>query len=91
MLTFPIAAALAVISLLRDPLWAASRGLLVFATVLTWIGMIAYFRVVIVARIKDRAAGEAGGPIIYMGWSNRFNVVTYLVWIIIVAGTALSL
>ncbi len=89
-LTFPIAATLAVASLLQAPLWSASRSLLIFATLLAWIGMVVYFSTVIRARIKDPKAGEPGGPIVYMGWPNRFNVITYILWIVIVAATALS-
>jgi len=58
-LTFPIAATLAVTSLLHNPLWSASRGLLIFGIVLVWIGMVAYFASIILARIKDPKAGEA--------------------------------
>ncbi len=90
-LTFPIAATLAVRSLLYNPAWAAYQGLLIFGTILAWIGMVAYFVAVISARIKNPKADEAGGPHIYMGWPNRFNVVTYIAWIIIIAVTALRL
>jgi hypothetical protein len=90
-LTFPIAATLAVRSLLHNPLWSAYQGLLILGTALVWIGMIAYFASIINARIKDPTAGEAGGLHIDMGWPNRFNVVTYIVWIMIIAGTALRL
>ncbi|HTX89731.1 MAG TPA: DUF998 domain-containing protein [Anaerolineales bacterium] len=88
-LTFPIAATLAVHSLLYDPSWAADQGVLIFGTVLIWVGMILYFATVIIARIKDPSAGSRGGPKVLMGWPNRFNVVTYIFWIIIVAATAL--
>jgi Protein of unknown function (DUF998) len=90
-LTFPIAATLAVRSLLHDPLWAAYQGLLIFGTVLAWVGVVAYFATIIISRIKDPQAGEVGGPHVYMGWPNRFNVVTYILWIMIVAVTALRL
>ena len=90
-LTFPIAATLAANSLLRDSMWSGSRGVLIFAIVLVWIGMVAYFASVILARAKDPKAGEPGGRIVYQGWPNRFMVVTYIVWIAIVAVTALRL
>ncbi len=90
-LTFPIAAILAVRCLLGNPSWAHYADLLIFATALAWLGMVIYFATVIGARIRDPRAGEPGGPRILMGWPNRFNVLTYLTWIIVVAGIALSL
>jgi hypothetical protein len=90
-LTFPIAATLAVHSLLQDPAWAAHAAWLVAATVLIWAGMLVYFASVIRARLKDPTAGSRGGPKVLMGWPNRFNVLTYLIWIMIVAATALQL
>ena len=90
-LTFPIAATLAVRSLLHNPPWSASQGQLIFGTVLAWIGVVAYFASIIISRTKDPKAGEAGHPPVYMGWPNRFNVVTYIIWIIIIAETALRI
>jgi hypothetical protein len=89
-LTFPIAATLAVISLLHNPSWLAYQGLLIFGIILVWIGMVTYFATIIRSRIKDPKAGEVGSPHIYMGWPNRFNVVTYIVWIIIIEVIALQ-
>ena len=90
-LTFPIAATLAVRSLLYNPLWSAYQGLLIFGIILAWIGLVAYFTTIIISRIKDPQAGAVGGPHVYMGWPNRFNVVTYILWIIITAAIALRL
>ena len=90
-LTFPIAATLGVYSLHQNSSWSAYKGLLILGTTLVWIGMIIYFASIINARIKDPTAGEPGGPPIYMGWPNRFNVLTYIVWIVIIATTALRL
>jgi hypothetical protein len=90
-LTFPIATTLAVRSLLHNPLWSAYQGLLIFGIVLTWIGVVVYFAAIIISRIKDPKVGEAGHPPVYMGWPNRFDVVTYITWIIIAAGIALHI
>ena len=90
-LTFPIAASLAVNSLRHNPLWAAYQGWLIFSTTLAWIGMVAFFTSIIISRIKDPLAGEAGNPPVYMGWPNRFNVLTYIVWIMITAAISLRL
>jgi hypothetical protein len=95
-LTFPIAATLAVRSLLLNPLWSASQGQLIFGTVLAWIGVVAYFASIIISGIinpstvKNPSAGR-DDPHVYQGWPNRFMVVTYIIWLIIVAETALRL
>jgi Protein of unknown function (DUF998) len=89
-LTFPIAATLAVRSLLHHHLWSASQTVLIFGTVLTWIGMVAFFASIIISRIIDPSAGRVG-PHVYLGWPNRFMVVTSIIWIIIIAVTALQL
>lgn len=88
-LTFPIVATLAVRSLLQTPLWSASQSVLIIGTVLTWLGMVFFFASIIISRTMDPSAGRVG-PHIYLGWPNRFMVVTYIVWIIIVAVTALQ-
>jgi hypothetical protein len=90
-LSFPIAATLTVGGLLHNPLWSAHQGLLIFGTILAWIGVFVYFTTIIIARSKDPKAGEFGGPHVYMGWPNRLNVVTYIIWIIIIAVTAIQL
>ena len=95
-LTFPIAATLAVHSLLHNPLWSARQGQLIFGTVLAWIGEVAYFASIIISGIinpstvKNPSAG-IDGPHVYQGWPNRFMVVTYIIWIVIIAVTALQL
>ena len=88
--TFPIAATLAANCLLKNGAWTAVRGQLIFATALIWIGLIAYFASIIIARIKDPLAGQ-GGSRIYQGWPNRFMIVTYVIWTLIVAVNALHL
>jgi hypothetical protein len=87
-LTFPIAATLAVHSLLNNDVWSPARGPLTFGTVLCWAGMAAFFASIIISRIIDPTIGRVG-PKVYLGWPNRFMVVTYVTWLIIVAGNAL--
>ena len=87
-LTFPIAATIAVLSLLRDSLWLATQGQLIFGAVLTWLGMASFFASIIISRRLDPSAGRVG-PKIYLGWPNRMLVVTYALWIIIVAENAI--
>jgi len=86
-LTFPMVASLAVGSLLHSRLWLSSQNLLIFGTVLTWIGMVAFFASIIISRIMDPSAGRVG-PHVYLGWPNRFMVVTYVLWTMMIAMTA---
>ena len=95
-LTFPIAATLAVRSLLHNLLWSASQGQLIFGTVLAWVGVVAYFASIIISGIINPASvrktsAEKDGPRVYQGWPNRFMVATYMIWIMITAVTALRL
>ena len=95
-LTFPIAATLAVRSLLHNPLWSASQGQLIFGTVLAWIGVVAYFASIIISGIIHpssirKPSADKDGPRVYQGWPNRFMVVTYMIWIMITAVIALRL
>jgi len=95
-LTFPVAATLVVRSLLHNLLWSASRGLLISATLLAWIGVVSYFGSIIVSGFFHPAAvgsssAEKYGPHVLQGWPNRFMVVTYVIWLIVVAAIALRL
>jgi hypothetical protein len=89
-LTFPIAATLVVHGLLENASWLPVQGQSIFATALVWIGMVAFFASIIVSRIIDPSVGRVG-PKVYLGWPNRFLVVTYIIWLIIIAGNALHL
>lgn len=90
-LTFPIAASLAVHSLLKFPQWSAHGIWLYLATLLAWLGMVVYFGTIISARVRNPQSGEPGGPHINFGWQNRFNVLTYILWIVVVDGIALTI
>jgi hypothetical protein len=89
-LTFPIAASLAVHSLNLNPVWSTSHAQLVMGTILVWIGMLAFFASILISRKRDPSAGRVG-PTVYLGWPNRFMVVTYVVWIILGAANAIQL
>ena len=89
-LTFPFAATVTIHSLLERTIWQSVQGWLIFGTVLVWIGLVAYFASIIISRRLDPSAGRVG-PKIYQGWPNRFMAVTYVIWLIIIAGNALRL
>jgi hypothetical protein len=54
------------------------------------MGMLAFFASILISKKMDPSAGKVG-PTVYLGWPNRFLVVTYVVWIILVAANALQL
>jgi Protein of unknown function (DUF998) len=87
-LTFPIAATLSVRSLLNNEFWLPGQNLMMLGTIFVWIGLVAFFASIVISRRLDPAAGRVG-PKIYLGWPNRFLVLTYVIWIIIIAGNVL--
>jgi hypothetical protein len=84
-LTFPIAATIAAISLLGGAVSSVGHGPVVVATALTWIGLVAFMASNIVAGIKSPSAERVGNPDIRVGWQNRFMVVTYVVWVVVLS------
>ena len=86
-LTFPVAATLLVTSLIQNSLWLQVLGPLVFGTLLVWLGLISFLASSIISRMIDPSAGRVG-PKVYLGWPNRFLVVTYILWLFLVAGYA---
>jgi len=89
-LTFPIAATLVKGSLLQNGAWVAAQGQLNFMTTLIWLGLVSFFASLIISRMIDPTA-ERVGPKVYIGWPNRFMVVTYAIWLIVVANNALHI
>lgn len=90
-LTFPIAATLVVASLLHGAGWSADRGLLVLATALTWVGLVAFVGSNIWAGSRSPSAERVGDPDVRVGWQNRFMVVTYAVWVVVLSAVSLQL
>ncbi|CAG1016002.1 hypothetical protein ANAEL_05432 [Anaerolineales bacterium] len=83
-LTFPIASALVVGSLAKSTEWASVRHHLLWVELLVWLSMFAFFGSIIVSRAINPAAGRVG-PDVFLGWPNRFMVVVYHVWLIVIA------
>ena len=83
-LTFPIAASLVAGSLARNQGWATARRRLLWATLLVWFGQLAFFGSIIISNAINPSAGRVG-PEVLLGWPNRFMVVAYHIWLIIVA------
>jgi hypothetical protein len=89
-LTFPIASSLVVGSLRRNGEWNTTRRHLFWVETLVWLSMFMYFGAIIVSNAINPSAGRVG-PEVYIGWPNRFMVVVYNVWLIIVATNAKKL
>ena len=83
-LTFPLAASLVAGTLTRDPNWVAVRRRLVWATILVWCSLLAFFAWSMVADMIHPTAGGFS-PQLRLGWPNRFLAVAYSVWLIVVA------
>jgi hypothetical protein len=83
-LTFPIAASLVARSLARNQEWATARRRLLWATLLVWFGLLAFFGSIIISNLINPGAGRNGSDVL-LGWPNRFMVVVYHIWLIIVA------
>lgn len=83
-LTFPIVASLISGTLSRNLTWAHARGQLLWATLLVWFGQLAFLGSIIISNAINPAAGRVG-PEVYLGWPNRFLVVVYILWLVIVA------
>jgi len=89
-LTFPIAATFIRNSLLQNPEWESARGALNVGTFLIWFGLISFFASLIISRMIDPTA-ERVGPKVYIGFPNRFMVLTYVIWLIVVANNAIHI
>lgn len=86
--TFPITATLLASSLAGIPEWASSRRSLLWITVLTWVGLLAFFgTIVYFARIQQTEEINFG-PHVLIGWPNRFMMLTYSLWLMVVAWRA---
>ncbi len=88
-ITFPIVASLISGSLSRNPKWVTAKRQLFWMTLLVWFSMFAFFGSIIISQAMNPAAGRVG-PDVLLGWPNRFLVVAYNVWLIIVARRAQS-
>jgi hypothetical protein len=82
---FPIAATLIGWSLARNRAWSPVRQLLVWAAGLAWIGFLVFALSMVVMFPDDGTFG----PDVLIGWPNRFMIVAYSAWLMVVAWRAL--
>jgi hypothetical protein len=88
-LTFPIAASIVAGSLARNQEWFTARRPLLWVTLLVWFGILSFFGSIIISNAINPSAGRMG-PEVLLGWPNRFLVVAYHIWLIIIARRAQS-
>lgn len=86
--TLPLAATLISSALLRNERWARARRPLLWATALTWVGLIGFG---LATAVLLPRGGGGFGPDVAIGWPNRFLIVTYAVWLISVARQRIAL
>ena len=98
--TFPIAAMLISVSLSRTQPWAGARKALLWTGNLTWISVLLMAGTFIIMIVTYTQAGGdmtaesttvttlPSGVIALVGWANRFLVVVYNIWVMVVASHA---
>ena len=84
---FPIAATLIGLSLARNRAWSTARQSLLWAAGLAWIGFLVFALSMFVMFPGDGTFG----PDVLIGWPNRFMIVAYSAWLMVVAWRALQL
>lgn len=84
---FPIAATLIGWSLARNQAWFPARRSLLWSAGLAWIGFLVFSLSMAIMFPDDGTFG----PDVLIGWPNRFMIVAYSVWLMVVAWRAARL
>jgi hypothetical protein len=84
---FPIAATLIGWSLAHNQAWSPARRLLLWAAGLVWTGFLVFALSMVVMFPDDGTFGRD----VLIGWPNRFMIVAYSAWLLVVAWRALQL
>jgi hypothetical protein len=83
---FPIAATLIGWSLARNQAWSPARRSLLWSAGLAWIGFLVFALSMAVMFPDDGTFG----PDVLIGWPNRFMMLAYSVWLMVVARQAIQ-
>ena len=83
--SLPIAAVLISVSLGRNPSWTSARRVLILTALLTWVSLI----LMNVAVFTGYSPTWEANPGAWFGWANRFLIIVYNVWLMVVAWRAL--
>jgi hypothetical protein len=81
---FPIAATLYRATLANSQAWTTSRGGLRWATGFVWLGLLSFAGSTLVVGIISQPV-ERSNPHLIIGWQNRFMIVTYSLWLVVVS------
>jgi hypothetical protein len=87
-IAMPFAAALVGWKLARNPAWSSARRPLLWATGLALVAFVVSF---VSLGVMVSQSGGKFGPDVLVGWPNRFEVVAYSVWLMVVALHAVQL
>lgn len=85
--SLPIAAILISVSLSRNSSWISTRRPLIWTAILTWVSLI-LMNIAIFTGFSP--TGEAN-PGAWFGWANRFLIIAYNLWLMVVARQALHI
>jgi hypothetical protein len=87
-IAMPFAAALIGWKLARNPAWSSAKRPILWATGLALVAFVVSF--VSLGVMASQSGGEFG-PEVLVGWPNRFEVLAYSAWLMVVAWQALRL
>ena len=86
-IAMPFAAALVGWKLVRNPAWSSAKRPLLWATGLALVAFLVSF--VSLGVMVSQSGGEFG-PDVPVGWPNRFEVLAYSAWVMVVARQAIQ-
>lgn len=84
-MAMPFAALFICISLAKNKNWASAKRSIIWVTVLALIGFLLAFGSL--GAILSQSGGKFG-PDVLVGWPNRFEVLAYCIWLLVVAKQA---
>lgn len=82
--SLPVAAILISVSLARNPAWTPVRRSLLWTAILTWASLV----LMNVAVFTGFTPTGEPSPDAWVGWANRFLVIAYDIWLMVVARRA---
>lgn len=85
-IAMPFAAALVGWKLARNPAWSSARRPILWATGLALVAFVVSF---VSLGVMVSQSGGRFGPDVPVGWPNRFEVLAYSVWLMVVARQAI--
>jgi hypothetical protein len=86
-IAMPFAAALVGWNLARNPAWSSTKRHLLWATGLTLVAFLVSF--LSLGVMLSQSGGEFG-PEVLVGWPNRFEILAYSAWLMVVARQAIQ-